>query len=115
MFKIRREQKVAFREQALRDFEDRVVGHVERCFPERREVLGEGGVREVIRLGLERAAMHGIVAERDVCKFVDLMLVFGIDFDRRCAWAREVLGENADADPFVKMSRLFERAMEMEA
>ena len=113
MFKMRREQMDAFREEALREFEDWVAGHVERCLPERWAALGEGGVREVIRLGVERAAEYGIVAERDVCKFVDLMLVFGVDFDRERGWAREILA--VKGDPFARMRRLHARALQEEA
>jgi hypothetical protein len=35
MFKVRTEQMAAYPAAALRDFEDRVVQHVERCFPDR--------------------------------------------------------------------------------
>jgi hypothetical protein len=113
VFKVRREEKEAAREAALREFEDWVVAHVERCLPDRWTVLGETGVREVIRLGIERAAAHGIEAERDVCKLVDLMLVFGVDFDSERRWAREIL--SAKEDQFVRMRRLFERGIVEEA
>ena len=110
MFRIRKEQKAAFREDAIHDFENRMVAHVRRCLVEHWETLGDDALREVIRMGTERADGFGIVAERDVCKFVDLMLVFGTDFDRRCAWAREILEAAAPTDPAVKMRRLFQRA-----
>lgn len=113
MFKMRREQKAAFRERVLCDYETRVLAHVDRCFPERRATLGEGGVREVIRLGVDRAAAHGITTEREVCKFIDLMLVFGIDFDQQQAWAKEAL-EAGGRDPFAKVSQLYERAIQEE-
>jgi len=112
MFKMRNEQKVAFRNQAVLDFEDQMTRHVERCFPERRGALGEGGVREVIRLGIQRAATFGIIAERDVCRFVDLLLVFGVGLDRDCPWAREILEALDPPDPAVRMDLLYERALE---
>ncbi len=112
MFRIRGEQKRAFREDALRDFEARVLAHVERCFPERHAELGTEEVRAMIRLGIEQAAAFGVVAERDVCKFVDLMLVFGAEFDRECDWAREILGAATPKDPFAKMRLLWARALE---
>jgi hypothetical protein len=113
MFRMRSEQKQAFRADALHDFEERVVLHVGRCFAERRAALGDDGLRALIRLGIERAGGHGIVAERDVCKFVDLMLVFGADFDRRCPWARESLdGGTSPEPPSARLRRLYRRAME---
>lgn len=108
MFKVRREQMQAYREAALRDFEDRMVAHVERCFPQRLTALGAESVREVIRLGIERAAGHGIVTERDVCKFIDLMLVLGPTFDEE-PWAREILVE-PNRGSWRKLDELFELA-----
>ncbi len=110
MFKVRREQMDAYREAALRDFEDRVVRHVGRCLPDRLATMGEGAVREVIRLGIQRAEGYGIVAERHVCKFIDLMLVFGVSFDEDRGWAQEILA--AKGDPSTRMRRLFGRALE---
>ena len=112
MFKLKRQQKEALRLQAICDFEDRVLEHVERCFPDRLRSLGEATVREVIHQGVGRAATYGIYLERDVCKFIDLMLVLGMHFDRELAWASEILGAPLPKEPSVKLGRLFERAME---
>jgi hypothetical protein len=112
LFKIRREQKLAFRQEALRDFEQWMVRHVERCLPDPWTALGETRVREVILLGIERAAAHDIYAEREVCKFIDLMLVFGIDFDQRCPWAKEILKAPTSLDSFARMTLLHERALD---
>jgi hypothetical protein len=112
MFKIRTEQKDAFQAEAMLDFEDRMVAHVERCLPERAATLGDVELRARIRLGIERAASVGFVAERDVCRFIDLMLVFGSEFDRNCPWAAEILeGRTAD-DPLGTIHALFERGLE---
>jgi hypothetical protein len=110
VFKVRREQMEAYREAAVRDFEGRMVEHVARCFPDHFATLGEDGLRQVIRAGVQRAGAHGVVAARDVCKFIDLMLVFGEEFDRERGWAREIL--EAQGDPFQRMRRLFGRALE---
>lgn len=112
MFKIRVEQKVAFRGQALLDYENRVVRHVERCFPEQWATLGDAGVRATIRSGIERAAAHGIVSQRDVCGFIDLMLAFGADFERRCTWAREILHRRDPGGPAATLQVLLDRAIE---
>lgn len=112
MFKIRSEQKASFREDAVRDFEDRVVAHVRRCFPDRWTTMGDSMLRAVIRDGIGRAATHGIISERDVCKFIDLMLIFGTTFDRERAWAREILDAAAPGDPRTKLGRLLQHAEE---
>jgi len=112
MFKWRKEQDVAFRAVALREFHENVAKHVKRCFPERFAELGADGVGEMTQRAIERAAVYRIVAERDVCGFVDLMLVFGVDFDQRCAWAREILEAPQPKHPLARMRRLRERALE---
>jgi hypothetical protein len=48
-----------------------------------------------VHYGVLRAAVYGITAKRDVCKFIDLMIVFGRDFDteKGSRWARDILGK----------------------
>jgi hypothetical protein len=111
VFKIRREQAQAFREDALRDFEDRVVSHVARCFPDRHAALGQAEVHAVVRRAIDRAGSYGIVAERDVCMFADLMLALGDTFDRDEPWAAAILARRG-VDPTTTLRTLFARAVE---
>jgi hypothetical protein len=111
MFRIRKEQKRAFRQAALQQFEDAAARHVERCFPNEWATFGDLAIRQWIRIGIDGAARYGIVAERDVCKFVDLMVVFGVDFDRQCEWARKILDAPTPGDPFARMRILHYRAL----
>jgi hypothetical protein len=109
VLKMRKEQMTAFRAAALADFEERVLAHVARSLPARYATLGEGGVRAVIARGIERAATYRIVSERDVCKFIDLMLVLGDGFDRELAWARDALASSGE-DPVAAANELYARA-----
>ena len=114
MFKIRPEQMTAFSEAARQSFEDRMVVHLQRFFPAQCESLGEGEVRIVIRCGIERAREYGIRAERDVCKYVDIMFAFGRDFDRNpdFPWARRILKERDYPSPSKKIDHLYDTAMQ---
>lgn len=67
-------------------------------------------MRKLIELGLDRAGGHGIVAERDVCKFIDLMLVLGSNFDEDHPWVRDVLARRRQS-PRGKVEEIFERAI----
>jgi hypothetical protein len=94
MLQIRPGHLDAFSEVARQDFENRMVVHVLEAFPSVCEPLGESGVRENILHGIERATAYGIVNEYDICRYVDLMFVFGGDFDRdpNFPWAAKILG-----------------------
>lgn len=104
---IRKEQTEVFSGAASTSFEDRVFTHVTRCFPAKCADWGDSGVRETIRYGRERASHYGAGGEREIVKYIDLVFVFGNDFDRDQSWATSVLnGRWKDAT--VRLERLFE-------
>src|SRR6266851_10150050 len=82
MFTIRKEQMAAFGPLGKKVFEDRVVDHLKKAFPQQSKALGDEKLRETIQYGTQRAAAYRIVAERDVCKYIDLMVLYGRDFDK---------------------------------
>ncbi len=104
----------AFKEKARGRFEDRMIEHLRRCFPSQFDDPGEEALRELIRAGVDKANGYGFVAERDVCKFIDLMVVFGekFDKDRSLPWAREILSDPEEEDPSERIERLFDAALE---
>ena len=112
MLTIRQEQMDALSRVALDNFGDRMVVHLKKCFPESCRALGELGTREAIRHGTERAGSYRLTAERDVCRYIDVMLAFGRDFDAdpSLPWAAEILGDEGPAGPGDKMDRLVDEA-----
>ncbi len=114
MFKIRREQMAAFSGAARQSFEDRMVVHLNRFFPAQCEALGESEVRIVISYGIRRAREYGVKAERDVCKYVDIMFTFGRDFDRNpeFPWAGIILKERSYPTPSRRVDHLYDVAMQ---
>lgn len=109
---IREEQKAALEEAQRRLYEEKLAAHLRRFFPAECARLGDAGLREAIRRGVRRASRHGIVSERDVCKFVSLTLFFGRDFDAdpRLPWAAAILG--AGIGPTLRVNRLYLEALE---
>jgi len=93
MLTIRKEQMAVFAQAEIKKFEDRVVIHLKKFFPGQCHALGESQLREVIRYGIKRAAAYGITAARDVCKYIDLMVVLGRDFDtdKELPWVGAIL------------------------
>ncbi len=98
---------------AAKDFEDRMVVHLNKFFPEQCEALGEPGTREEIRNGIDRAARYGIETERDVCKYIDLMFAFGRDFDTNpeLPWAARILNDTKYESPTAKVEDLHQTAI----
>jgi hypothetical protein len=91
--RIRPAQMQAFSQAEVRKFERWMCAHLRKHFAPQCQALSDAHLRELIGYGIERAARHQITTERDVCKFIDLMLVFGRDFDTDAgvAWAAPIL------------------------
>lgn len=110
LLSIRAAQMAAFSQMEVRKFEDWMCTHATKFFPQQCAALGEPQLRELIQYGIARAAAHKITSKRDVCKFIDLMIVFGRDFDTepRHAWAAEILARNNE--PASKIRGLYAAA-----
>lgn len=112
MFKIRKGQKPAFEEFALRCFEDDTVDHLRDFAPRHSEIVGEAGVRQVIRLGLVQAKRYGFTNCGPVRLYIELMFLFGsyFDTDPLLPWASQTLGNASHADQVMQAMRLFDAA-----
>jgi hypothetical protein len=99
-----------FSAAAMESFEDRVLAHLNKCFPKQCKGQSETELRETIRYGIKRAAKYGVIAERDVCKYIDFMMALGRDFDRdpKFPWAASILNNQAIREPTAKAKRLSE-------
>jgi hypothetical protein len=86
--------------------------HLRTFFPERCAELGEDGVRGAVAYALARAAQYDITSERDVCKFLNLMFVYGFSFDvdPELPWAAAILNDAQLNRSSVKMYLLMKAA-----
>jgi len=111
--KIRPEQYEFFRRTATKNFEERMTQHLKEFFPGIYQSLGEEHAREVILYGMKRAASYQITIERDVCKYIDVMLIYGNDFDRDpvCEWATNILNDQQLKDSGDMVAQLFDVAL----
>ena len=116
MLTIRKEQLAVFSLLGKKVFEDRVIAHLKKFFPEQSESLGEPKLRETIQYGTQRAAAYRILSERDVCKYIDLMIFYGRDFDKdpKLPWAQSILQNQAIRSPSSKIERLYKAAKKQE-
>jgi hypothetical protein len=113
MFNIRKEQLDALSEASLKNYENRMVIHLNKFFQPQCKLLGDAKLRETIHYGIARAKSYAIISERDVCKYIDLMLAFGRDFDKdpNYSLAQQILTDKAILDPTQRINKLFETAL----
>ncbi len=115
MFEIREEQVKAFEADAIKKFENRVIRHLNQFFPGRCRELGEEKIREMTQYGITRARTGGIISDRHVCRFIDLLVVLGRDFDAQLSLKefQAILNDPAlKQHPDVKIERLGELVQE---
>ena len=112
MLIIRKEQIEFFKQYRLSLFENRMVKHLYTYFPKKCDALGEAMVRNFIRQGIDRTRIYGIRAEKDVSRFINLMLTFGKDFDTdsQLPWAQEILVEKKFDQRISVMDALYQKA-----
>lgn len=102
-----------FEEEALLDFEARVLRHVRENFPTSFEVLGESRVLDITRETVVGAQAHGLTTERSVVMYLNLLFMLGNGFDEdpQLPWAAEILGDGGLAE-VVKIDALYDKALD---
>jgi len=112
MLIIRKEQIEAFEQVALKNFENEMFAYLEKNFPKNCEIHGETKTREIIRYGIEDAEVHGFTSERDVCMYINLMLMLGHCFykDPQLPWASAIFNDE-NISPSIKIDRIYDKAM----
>jgi hypothetical protein len=114
MLRIRTDQLDALRKPALDDFVSEMMLHVHEYFPEECMRLGLSSVRARIVEGIEKAASYGVTSPRGVCKYINLTMAFGPDFDtnlQTASWVQPILKDATVPDPTARMDVLSEKAL----
>lgn len=83
MLTIRQQQLDSLRQIPLGSFEDQLLPLLQRSFPRIANQLGEHGIRSVIQHGIDRASKYGIVRQKDVGRYIAVMMMLGPSFDQR--------------------------------
>ena len=99
-----------FEQAALKRFEDEMLEHIKTYFPNHWRIIGETQLRKVIQYSVSQAEQYGLTTQREVCLYLNLMLLLGSDFDTdvQLPWAEEVLMDEMIIDPYVRIERLYE-------
>ena len=112
MLTIRQDQLAMFSRMNEPQVERRAVRHLQACIPEICEKLGDSGIREVVRWGRRRSRLYGIEREVDFFRYLNLMFMFGYEFDTdpRCPWAASALTAPG-MHPRAKMDLVMDHAL----
>jgi len=108
MLIIRKEQMKAFGNDALRRFEDEMVVHSKEFTPRLCKVLGDEQLRVALRQAMERANIYGFTNRGPIRLYIELMFLYGNDFDTDPQYP--ALGDvlNAPGDQMLRAEQIYE-------
>ncbi len=101
---IRKTQIEALEEASVNNFVGEMARHCEEFSPHLTKTLNNEQLNEAVRHGIEKAEEYGFTQRGPVRFFIDLMIVFGSDFDTdpQYPWIAEILNPGSDASGNAK-------------
>lgn len=110
MFRFNARQVDVLTTKRLAEFEQRTIHRLREYFPSF-GALPDIEALTLVRQGIHRAEKYGITAERDVAKYVGLLVIWGWDFDEidPDSWLVSILS-NRFVEPAERLALLYEHA-----
>jgi hypothetical protein len=95
MLVIREEQMEVLSKYMLKQFEDRMVIHLNQNFPDETKNISESDLRETISTSIDKAAKYDVTDETDVERYLEYAVRYDPDFDTNpnLPWATKILGD----------------------
>jgi len=114
MLVIRDQQMKAFESVARRNFQREMIRHISQFAPGQFEILGEKVIEGIIDTGIDRAGRYGLTNRGPVRFYIELMFMFGSDFDTdpQYPWVAGILDGHEIDDQMTRAERLYDKAME---
>jgi hypothetical protein len=108
MIVIRQAQIDALGANRRREFVDAMCARLRLHFHEHLVATSEAVLRHEVHAAMLRAQYHGLASERDVCRFLNLAVYYGWDFDQRPEhdWMRRYLVDAEAGSPSQRLHRL---------
>jgi len=107
MLTIRREQMSVLARYSV---EAQLTQHARTVAPELCAQISSGHLNAVVQYCMRRCDSYGITREFDILRYLNLMLVFGVTFDRDQPWAA---GPLAFHNPQGRMEILMDSALRL--
>ena len=107
MLKIRAEQMAVLEAYMVRQFEARMKIHLQKNFPNETQRMSDAELQRFVQVGIKQAKRYGIELEDDIQSYLEMMVLYGVDFDNnpKTAWAGEIL-RTEDINGTAKMELL---------
>ena len=114
MLLIRQKQMDAFKQGALRTFENSMLTHCFEFAERHCDAIGQERLRQVIRLGIERASDYGLTLRGPVRFYIEMMFMFGSSFDSdpQYPWVSAILKDENLPDQMQRADALYDKEME---
>ena len=115
MLVVKNNQLKVFEDDSLKIFEDDMASHIKEFFPNHFIAIGEKDIRNTIQYGYSKAIKYGFTTKRNVCLYINNMLVLGsnFDYDPMYSWAQEILRDKSLADPILRIDNLCDKTIEI--
>ncbi len=113
MLTIRKEQVQVFDELAMKQFIENMMIHVRKYFPIESKAMDDGQLRKNILEIIQRAGEYELITERDICKFLNISIFFGMDFDKKPenAWMLAILMDKKEPNPSIRIGKLYQEVL----
>ncbi len=100
-------------EIAVQNFESGLVEHLKKFAPKHSEAVTDEGVRQTVRLGIERAKQYDFTNRAPVRFYIELIFMFGSGFDTdpQIAWAGGTLKTDSVSDQLERADLLHDKMM----
>jgi len=109
---IRKEQFDSFSGAAVHNFENEMIEHLRRFSPRISRIVGDQGLLDEIRLGIQRAESYGFTNRGPARFYIESMFALGTGFDTDplLPWAGEILRGRVPEDQMARADGLFRAA-----
>jgi hypothetical protein len=107
-WRIREEQMKVLSDYMHKSFATRAALYLRESHPNATDPMTAAELREFIEAGVDRAVQYSLTRENEIGVFLELMLLFGVDFDHTTDWAAEIL-QNPKLSAAERLDRLHEQ------
>jgi len=109
MLIIRQAQMDALTGAMTRNFENRMLAHFAKRYPQRTRRIGEAALQRAILSGIEQARRYELTTEGGIYVYLSLLFILGDRFgeDPQLPWAQKILTDaSTNGAPRIRMERL---------